>query len=149
IEDPVEYRIPGAIQNTVVRDLDANAQDAFAAKLRAIKRAAMNDVLLGEIRDDETGRAFMDLVGSGVNVYTTVHASSASLIPARLASDFIRVSPDFLATPGMLKLLVYQALMPVLCARCALPLDAIDAHGTPDIPATVISRTMGALHPGS
>ena len=121
IEDPVEYLIPGAIQNTVARNLDVAAHGGYAAKLRALKRSAMNDVLLGEIRDEETGRAFMDLAGSGVNVYTTVHAPSAALIPDRLASDFIGVSRDFLATPGLLKLQVYQALLPVLCDHCALP----------------------------
>ncbi|MGB3290367.1 MAG: ATPase, T2SS/T4P/T4SS family [Burkholderiaceae bacterium] len=122
IEDPVEYIIPSAIQNTVVRNLDAVAHDAYSAKLRALKRSAMNDVLLGEIRDAETGRAFMDLAGSGVNVYTTVHAPSAALIPQRLASDFIGVTRDFLATPGMFKLLVFQALLPSLCTQCGLPI---------------------------
>ena len=39
----------------------------------------------------------------------------------RLASDFIAVPRDFLATPGILKLLVYQALLPRLCPDCALP----------------------------
>ncbi len=125
IEDPVEYLIPAAIQNTVVRNLDAAAHDGYAAKLRALKRSAMSDVLLGEIRDVETGRAFMDLAGSGINVYTTVHAPSAALIPQRLASDFIGVSRDFLATPGMLKLLVFQALLPVLCGQCALPVETL------------------------
>lgn len=120
IEDPVEYIIPGAIQNTVARNLDAAAHQTYAAKLRTLKRSAMTDVLLGEVRDQETGRALMDLAGSGVNVYTTVHAPSAAHIPERLASDFIGVSRDFLATPGMLKLLVYQALLPVLCLHCAL-----------------------------
>src|SRR3546814_7578327 len=81
--DPVEYLIPAAIQNTVVRNLDVAAHDNYAAKLRALKRSAMTDVLLGEIRDIETGKAFMDLAGSGVNVYTTVHAPSAALIPQR------------------------------------------------------------------
>src|SRR5690606_6350728 len=108
IEDPVEDLIPAAIQNTAVRNLDITAHHNYAAKLRALKRSAMSDVLLGEIRDMETGRAFMDLAGSGINVYTTIHAPSAALIPQRLASDFIGVSRDFLATPGMLKLLVFQ-----------------------------------------
>jgi len=121
IEDPVEYLIPNAIQNTVVRALHETAHDDYAAKLRTLKRSAMNDVLLGEIRDRETGRAFMDLAGSGVSVYTTVHAPCAALVGERLASDFIGVSRDFLATPGMLKLLVHQVLLPVLCPHCALP----------------------------
>ena len=63
----------------------------------------------------------MDLAGSGVNLYTTVHAPSAAGIPDRLASDFIGVSRDFMATPGTLKLLVRQVLLPRLCSHCALP----------------------------
>src|SRR5690606_33307828 len=87
VEDPVEYTIPGAIQNSIARRLDTDAHSAFATKLRALKRSAMTDVLLGEVRDRETGLAFMDLAGSGVNIYTTVHAPSAAFIPTRLASD--------------------------------------------------------------
>lgn len=121
LEEPVEYRIDRAVQNTIGRDLDQQAHGRYAAKLRTLKRSAMTDVLLGEIRDAESGRAFMDLAGSGVNVYTTVHAPSARAIVDRLASDFIAVPRDFLTTPGILKLLVYQALLPRLCPDCALP----------------------------
>lgn len=121
LEEPVEYRIDRAVQNTIGRDLDQQAHGRYAAKLRTLKRSAMTDVLLGEIRDAESGLAFMDLAGSGVNVYTTVHAPSARAIVDRLASDFIAVPRDFLDTPGILKLLVYQALLPRLCQGCAVP----------------------------
>lgn len=121
IEDPVEYRIPNAIQNTVVRTLSDAQPYAYAAKLRTLKRSAMSDVLLGEVRDLETGQAFMDLAGSGVNVYTTVHAPSAAIVPDRLASDFIGVSRDFILTPGVLRLLVFQCLIPCLCVHCCRP----------------------------
>ncbi len=121
LEEPVEYRIDRAVQNTIGRDLDQQAHGRYAAKLRTLKRSAMTDVLLGEIRDAESGLAFMDLAGSGVNVYTTVHAPSARAIVDRLASDFIAVPRDFLVTPGILKLLVYQALLPRLCPDCAVP----------------------------
>jgi hypothetical protein len=83
----------------------------------------MNDLLIGEIRDQTTGRAFMDLAACGVNLYTTVHAGSAILIPDRLASSFIGVARDLLATPGILKLLVFQALMLKLCLKCSLTID--------------------------
>jgi type II secretory ATPase GspE/PulE/Tfp pilus assembly ATPase PilB-like protein len=125
IEDPVEYLIPGAIQNTVARDAGEQGGGAYAAKLRALKRAAMNDVLLGEIRDPESGRAFVDLAGSGVSLYTTVHAPSAWLACERLASEAIGVPRDFLATPGVVKLVVYQALLPRLCAHCAWPANRL------------------------
>lgn len=125
LEDPVEYLIPRALQNTVARPLDGSSADAFDAKLKTVKRSAMTDLLIGEIRDRETGRAFTDLAGSGTSLYSTVHAGSAMLIPERLASDFIGVPRDFLATPGILKLLVYQALLPRLCDACALPFDTL------------------------
>lgn len=132
LEEPVEYRIERAVQNTIGRYLDRAAHDDYAAKLRALKRSAMTDVLLGEIRDAETGRAFMDLAGSGVNVYTTVHAPSAAGIVDRLASEFIGIPRDFLATPGILKLLVFQALLPTLCPACSVPADPafLAARGT-------------------
>ncbi|CAM5222928.1 Type II secretory ATPase GspE/PulE/Tfp pilus assembly ATPase PilB-like protein OS=Castellaniella defragrans OX=75697 GN=HNR28_001961 PE=3 SV=1 [Castellaniella defragrans] len=120
LEEPVEYRIDGAIQNTISRDLSRAAHDHYATKLRTLKRSAMTDVLLGEIRDAESGLAFMDLVGSGVNVYTTVHAPSARAIADRLASRFIGIPRDFLDTAGILKLLVFQVLLPRLCPECAL-----------------------------
>lgn len=144
IEDPVEYTIPGAIQNSIARRLDTDAHAAFATKLRALKRSAMSDVLLGEVRDRETGLAFMDLAGSGVNVYTTVHAPSAAFIAERLASDFIGVSRDFLAMPGTLKLLVWQALLPRLCA-CAEPVLARPGR---DAGAQAWLRALEALFPG-
>ncbi|MBB1594905.1 ATPase, T2SS/T4P/T4SS family [Achromobacter sp. UMC46] len=125
LEDPVEYAIANALQNTLGSALAESAWPAFDAKLKTIKRSAMNDLLIGEIRDIDTGRAFMDLAGSGVSLYATTHAGSAALIPERLASDAIGVSRNFLATPGILKLLVYQTLLPRLCVACALPLDSL------------------------
>ncbi|RSE88712.1 ATPase, T2SS/T4P/T4SS family [Achromobacter denitrificans] len=129
LEDPVEYLIGNALQNTLGGALAESAWPAFDAKLKTIKRSAMNDLLIGEIRDVETGRAFMDLASSGVSLYTTTHAASAVMIPERLASDAIGVSRDFLASPGILKLLVYQTLLPRLCARCALPADNLWTAG--------------------
>ncbi len=125
IEDPVEYLIPNALQNTVARDLGQDDLIAFDAKLKTVKRCAMNDLLIGEIRDQVGGRAFVDLAGTGVSLYTTVHASSALLIPERLASELIGVPRDLLSTPGVFKLLVYQRLMPTLCQQCAIFIDQI------------------------
>lgn len=125
IEDPVEYLIPNALQNTVSRDLGQDDLVAFDAKLKTVKRCAMNDLLIGEIRDQVGGRAFVDLAGTGVSLYTTVHASSALLIPERLASELVGVPRDLLSTPGVLKLLVYQRLMSTLCQECALFIDQV------------------------
>jgi len=135
LEDPVERQIHGALQASIVRDLGEQDEDNFGPKLMMLKRSAPTDVLLGEIRDRQTGRAFQDIVEAGTNVSTTVHVGSVSGIAARLASAQIGVALDVLAAPGILKLLIYQALLPQLC-QCALPLTTLgdgahDAMGRP------------------
>src|SRR5690606_1832590 len=50
LEEPVEYLIPASIQNSIARHMHSAAHDNYASKLRALKRSAMTDVLLGEIR---------------------------------------------------------------------------------------------------
>jgi len=125
LEDPVERQIRGALQASIVRDPGAQDEDNFGPKLLMLKRSAPSDVLLGEIRDRQTGRAFQDIVEAGTNLSATVHVGSVAGIPARLASTQIGVALDVLAAPGILKLLIYQALLPQLC-RCALPLEQLD-----------------------
>ena len=123
LEDPVEYAIPNALQNTVARSVHDVGLTAFDRKLKAIKRSAMSDLLIGEIRDQAAGRAFVDLAATGVSLYTTVHAGSALLIPERLCSSFIGIPRDFLTAPGVLKLLVYQVLLREVCPHCALSFE--------------------------
>jgi type II secretory ATPase GspE/PulE/Tfp pilus assembly ATPase PilB-like protein len=132
LEDPVEYLIPNALQNTVVRSLDGRDDEAFTSKLKTFKRSAANDILIGEIRDTQTGDAFVDITGSGTNLYCTTHAKSNFQIPERLASKAIGIPVDFLASPGILNLRVYMALVPVLCQNCALPLSSLKEAGGMD-----------------
>ncbi|WOF81544.1 ATPase, T2SS/T4P/T4SS family (plasmid) [Pseudomonas sp. FeN3W] len=133
LEDPVEYRIPNALQNTISRSLEGNDSQAFESKLRTIKRSAPHDLMIGEIRDPETAKAFVDIVGSGTSIYSTVHAKSAMHIPERLSSSSIGIPRDLLGSPGILNLLVFQALIPTLCQHCALPLDTLCEKGGQDI----------------
>lgn len=132
VEDPVEYMNRRALQNTVVRTLDGSDENAFTSKLKTIKRSAANDILLGEIRDTQTGDALVDITGSGTNLYCTIHAKSNVQIPERMASKAIGIPVDFLASPGILNLLVYQALVPVLCEGCAKPLSSLAETGGVD-----------------
>ncbi|MDP3136987.1 MAG: ATPase, T2SS/T4P/T4SS family [Burkholderiaceae bacterium] len=119
LEDPREYVIPGAHQNTIARSLDEEDDAVYLPKLRNSKRSAFTDLMISEIRDRQTGLAFQDIVESGPNIYTTVHARRHIGIPDRLASPFIGVDRAVLATPGILKLLVGQTLLPLNCV-CAI-----------------------------
>lgn len=120
LEDPVEYVLDNALQ-CLVASLDEHTDGHdLAGKLKTIKRSAVHDVLIGEIRDRTGGQALVDLVLSGTSVYTTLHASSVLQILLRLTSSMIGVPNSLVAMPGVIKLLVYQALVPKLCTHCAL-----------------------------
>jgi type II secretory ATPase GspE/PulE/Tfp pilus assembly ATPase PilB-like protein len=123
LEDPVEYILDNALQCLVASLEDQADNQDLAAKLKTIKRSAAHDVLVGEIRDRLGGQALMDLVLSGTTVYTTLHASSVLQILLRLSSSMIGVPESLLGMPGVLKLLVYQALLPKLCGCCALSFE--------------------------
>lgn len=128
IEDPVELEIPRMYQKTVTRDLSATGEDpAFVAAVRAIFRSALDALLLGEIRDYSTGLLARSVAESGHSVYTTTHARSALGVLDRFASPAIGIPRDVLASPGLMKLMVYQALLPVTCPHCGLTPDAFVA----------------------
>jgi len=113
--------LKNAYQKTITRDLAQSGDDkAFLSATRALYRSALDALYLGEIRDRETGLVARQVVESGHSVYTTTHARSALGIAERFASPAIAINREVLATPGILKLLVYQALLPTNCPHCAL-----------------------------
>ncbi|WP_298706137.1 ATPase, T2SS/T4P/T4SS family [uncultured Variovorax sp.] len=120
-EDPVELELKRGYQKTVTRDLAKAGDDgAFVSATRALYRSALDVFYLGEIRDRETGLVARQVAESGHSVYTTTHARSGLGIVDRFASPAIAINRDVLATPGILKLLMYQALLPTNCPHCAL-----------------------------
>lgn len=131
IEDPVELEIPNAYQKTVARDLLESGQDkAFLSAARAIYRSALDVLYLGEIRDTETGGIARQVVESGHTVYSTTHARSGLGVIDRLASPQIGIPRDVLGAPDIVKLLVYQALLPVNCPHCSKsPSEYVEAFG--------------------
>jgi general secretion pathway protein E len=124
IEDPVELEIINAYQKTVTRDLSSTGSDsAFASAARAIYRSALDVLYLGEIRDCDTGLIARQVVESGHSVYTTIHARDSLGIVERMSSPAIGIPRDVLGSPGILKLLVYQSLLPRNCPHCSMEPD--------------------------
>jgi type II secretory ATPase GspE/PulE/Tfp pilus assembly ATPase PilB-like protein len=124
IEDPVELEIPRMYQKTVTRDLNAMGEDSsFASAVRAIYRSALDVLLLGEIRDSITGLLARQIAESGHSVFTTIHAKGALGVFDRMASPAIGVPRDVLASPGIMRCVVYQALLPVTCPHCRKGVD--------------------------
>jgi type IV pilus assembly protein PilB len=110
LEDPVEYRLPGASQIQV----DRRAGLGFAEALRAVLRQDPDVVMVGEIRDRETAEIAMTAAVTGHLVLSTIHTTDAPGAVTRLLDMGV---PPFLVAGG-LSGVVAQRLVRRLCARC-------------------------------
>lgn len=126
IEDPVENYIPGADQFSVSRSLAEEDGDPFIVAKRQTKRMDPDAVMIGEIRDRESASMFLDIAGSGHRAFSSVHAPSAfDMLTVRLSSEDFGIPRETLATPGLINLLAYLALVPKLCGNCKLPAKGV------------------------
>ncbi len=146
VEDPIEYEIKGAHQIEVLRDLADEDLTAsrYADAMRALLRGDPDGIMLGEIRDKLTAMFALQVAETGHLAMGTVHAHLVSTIVPRLCNEQIGVSRHALTAPNILNLLVYQALVPLLCRHCAEP-TAVAAARDPEIAGIVrlLSRRFG------
>ncbi len=73
VEDPVEYKIDGVNQI----EINQKAGQTFAASLRSILRQDPDVVMIGEIRDQETGEIACQAANTGHLVFSTIHANDS------------------------------------------------------------------------
>ena len=118
VEDPPEHVITGASQVPVVRKRGVADGDEFSFAIRGALRCDPDTLMVGEIRDKQSAILTIKFAQTGHRVYTTVHASTALGIVGRLAG--IGVDSLTLCTPDILRGLIYQALVPVLCKNCKI-----------------------------
>ena len=109
IEDPVEIRIKGLNQI----EIDEN-KSSFSASLRTVLRQDPDIILVGEIRDRETGEIAIQAGQTGHYVLSTIHTIDAIEVITRLRklglSDYDIAST--LATS------ISQRLVRRLCTKC-------------------------------
>lgn len=110
LEDPVEYQLP-LIRQTQV---DPDAGVTFASGLRAVLRQDPDVLLLGEIRDTETGEIAVRAALTGHLVLATVHTNDSIGALARLTD--MGVEPVLIgsSTIGVLA----QRLVRIVCQTC-------------------------------
>lgn len=127
IEDPAEYRLPGVTQVSVQRRVDttsdAPSHNPFAAKMRVILRGDPDEIMVGEVRDTESGSLLKTMVQSGHQVLTTVHSVSAIDIIDRLTSPEIGLPRQTLTSRNFVSAFVYQRLLALNCRHCAVPAE--------------------------
>jgi type IV pilus assembly protein PilB len=110
VEDPVEYDIEGVVQVPVHEDIGVT----YASVLRTVLRQDPDKILIGEIRDGETGAVAVEASLTGHTVFSTLHTNDAPSTITRLVD--MGVEP-FLIT-ATLEAIVAQRLVRTICADC-------------------------------
>ncbi|MDH4139564.1 MAG: ATPase, T2SS/T4P/T4SS family [Coriobacteriia bacterium] len=110
VEDPVEYRLAGLSQVQV----NEKAGLTFAAALRSILRQDPDTVMIGEIRDKETGTIAIEAALTGHLVLSTLHTNDAPSAVTRLTEMGIE---PFLTASAVTAVLA-QRLSRRLCPEC-------------------------------
>lgn len=110
IEDPVEYKIPGANQTQV----NVKAGMTFAAGLRALLRQDPNIIMVGEIRDTETANLGVQAALTGHLVFATLHTNNAATCLPRLLD--MGIEPFLIAST--VRAVIGQRLVRRLCVDC-------------------------------
>jgi MSHA biogenesis protein MshE len=111
VEDPVEYRLPGANQVQVNEKIDLT----FARVLRSALRQDPDVVLVGEMRDQETAQIGMRAAMTGHLVLSTLHTNDVISTPVRLLDMGV---PRYLVATS-LQMVLAQRLVRLICESCA------------------------------
>ena len=122
VEDPVEYQMSGINQVQV----NAEVGMTFPAALRAMLRQAPNIIMIGEIRDPETGNIAINAALTGHLVFSTLHTNDAPSAVARLVD--IGVQP-FLVSSAV-RAMIAQRLVRKICANCKEPVELTPSEVT-------------------
>jgi type IV pilus assembly protein PilB len=109
-EDPVEYNLFGINQVLVRTDIGLS----FAAALKAFLRQDPNIIMIGEIRDLETGGIAIKAALTGHLVMSTLHTNSAPETVTRLMD--MGLEPFNVASA--LNLVLAQRLVRRICSTC-------------------------------
>ncbi|MFN0116971.1 MAG: GspE/PulE family protein, partial [Elusimicrobiota bacterium] len=115
IEDPVEYILPGINQVQAKPDIGLT----FATGLRAFLRQDPDVIMVGEIRDKETGEIAGNAALTGHLVLATLHTNDAPSTVVRLLN--MGVEPVLVA--ATLRMVIAQRLLRKVCSGCKTPYE--------------------------
>src|SRR5687768_13865869 len=119
-EDPVEYNLMGINQVLVRNDIGLT----FAAALRAFLRQDPNIIMVGEIRDLETGSIAIKAALTGHLVLSTLHTNDAPSTITRMVDMGI----EAFNVASAVNLITAQRLVRRICANCKEPITYPDEY---------------------
>jgi type IV pilus assembly protein PilB len=112
-EDPVEYNLQGINQVQVRTEIGMS----FAAALRAFLRQDPNIIMVGEIRDIETGSIAIKAALTGHLVLSTLHTNDAPSTITRM----IDMGIEAFNVASAVNLITAQRLVRRICSKCKEP----------------------------
>ncbi len=115
LEDPVEYQMKGISQSQIKPEIGYT----FATGLRSFLRQDPDIIMVGEIRDEETGELSIHAALTGHLVLSTIHTTSAIGAIARLID--MKVQPFLLGST--LNTIVAQRLVRKICPDCKMEVE--------------------------
>lgn len=121
IEDPVEFSHPNLKSIVNQREIGVDTA-SYARALKASLREAPDVILIGEIRDQETMEAALELANTGHLCISTMHANNANQAMERIINMFpqARHKQLFMDMSGNLNAVISQRLIPTIKGgRCA------------------------------
>ena len=136
-EDPVEYNLLGINQVLVRNEVGMT----FAAALKAFLRQDPNIIMVGEIRDLETGSIAIKAALTGHLVLSTLHTNDAPSTVTRMID--MGIEPFNVASA--VNLIVAQRLVRRVCSGCAQPHEYSDE----ELHAFGIARKDGPFTKGA
>lgn len=110
IEDPVEYRLDGVTQVSLVRDSNSDFHDILKFTLRQDPDV----ILIGEIRDGKTADTGLKAAITGHLVLSSIHTKSSVGAIERLMDLGI---PSYIVSDSI-SLIINQRLIRMLCPFC-------------------------------
>jgi type IV pilus assembly protein PilB len=117
-EDPVEYNLPGINQVQVRNEIGLT----FASALKAFLRQDPNIIMIGEIRDLETGGIAIKAALTGHLVLSTLHTNDAPSTIVRM----IDMGVEAFNVASAVNLVVAQRLVRRICSGCKAPVSYSD-----------------------
>lgn len=118
LENPPEYEIRGANQTPVINDdWEGGTKNAM--------RLDPDVMMIGEMRDLVSAQAAFRAALTGHGVWTTLHANDPFAILQRL--DDLGLDAGLYGDASLVRGLIYQCLVPVLCPHCRVPLSKVEA----------------------
>lgn len=136
VEDPVEYQLQGINQTQVLPQIGLT----FASALRSFLRHDPNIMMVGEIRDLETGQIAVQAALTGHRVLSTLHTNDSAGAVTRLLDMGIE---NFLIT-ATVNGVAAQRLVRKLCMHCREPHEL-----PPEIDLTPLMPVRVGLQPVS